>query len=96
MKKTELIPIVLLCLFTTKLMILNTWSFESAIVLASLAGVVCLYQFAAKNKQIESLQKQINDHSEQFIATKKEMEQLRSHVSGLKLGASMKPQAKGF
>lgn len=96
MKNTEKIPLVLLCLFTGKLMILNTWSFESAIVLAALAGVVALFQLKAKNDQILSLQKQITGHSEQFEAMKKEMEVLRSHVSGLKLGQSMKPAQRSF
>ncbi len=92
--KIENIPIGLLCLFTGKLLLLNTWSFENALVLLALAGVTALFQSKAKNEQIKELKEALAVHTKQFEDNKREMEQLRSHVSGLKLASGMKPQSQ--
>ena len=90
MKHLEKLPLGLLTLFTGKLIILNTWSYQEAIVLLGLATVTSVFHYIASNDQLKVITEQLKEHSQKFEDVKKETENLKTHVSGIKLGAQMK------
>jgi cell division protein FtsB len=94
--KFQYIPMGLLVLFTGKLMILNTWSFESAIVLVALAAVTAIFHYTAKNEEVKEIKALISTLAKDREDLKKEVADLRTHVSGLKIGQAMaiKPAAR--
>lgn len=92
MKHLEKLPLGLLTLFTIKLMILNTWSYEAAIVLLGLATVTSVFHYIASNDQLKQINNKLAEHSKQFEDAKKDLENLKTHVSGIKLASQMKPQ----
>lgn len=94
--KFQYIPMGLLALFTGKLMILNSWSFESAIVLVALASIAGLFHYKQKNDEVQEMKTLIGTLSKTQEDLKKEIIELRNHVSGLKIGQSMsiKPAAR--
>lgn len=96
MKHLEYAPVILLSLFTTKLLILNSWSFESAIVLAALAGAAALFHLKSKNDEMEALKEQLQAQAKELEDLKKSDEAIRSSIAGLKLSAGIKPAAMKF
>lgn len=92
----ELAPLVLLSLFTTKLLILNTWSFPEAAVLAALSAICCVFQLKAKNDEIKELREVLEKHSTEIQKLQKQDEYLQTSVTSMKIAAQSKPQAMRF
>lgn len=90
MRHFEKIPLALLSLFTVKLMILNTWGLENALVLLGLATVTSVFHYIASHDQLKIITEKLVEHTKQFEDAKKEQESLKTHVSGLKMASQMK------
>ncbi|HLX53746.1 MAG TPA: hypothetical protein VKR58_07385 [Aquella sp.] len=90
MKHLQQLPLGLLSLFTLKLMILNTWGIENALVLLGLAAVTSIFHYLSYNDQLVQIHLQLKENNAQLEAFKKEHEGLKSHVSGLKMASAMK------
>ena len=94
--KLEKIPLGLLCLFTIKLLILNTWSFESAMVLLALAGLTGLFQFKANYDQYQEIKNTLIKQTEYIADLQKQNESIRNSISGMKMAAGVKSQGMKF
>ena len=95
MKKfNEFAPLVLLCLFTTKLLVLNSWSFESAIVLLALAALSGVFQLKAKNEEIEALKEEILQQKNSILEIQKQTQEVRNAVASVKMSSNIKPAVK--
>jgi hypothetical protein len=94
--KLEKIPLGLLCLFTIKLLILNTWSFESAMVLLALAGLTGLFQFKANYDEYQEIKNILIKQTEYIADLQKQNESIRNSISGMKMAAGVKSQGMKF
>lgn len=90
MRHLEKAPLALLSLFTIKLMILNTWGMESALVLLGLSAVTSVFHYLSYNDALKEIHLLLRANNDRLDAFKNEHEGLKSHVSSLKMASSMK------
>lgn len=93
---SEYTPLVLLSLYTAKLMVVQTWSFPDAIVLLALSGVTALFQLKAKNDEIKEIQTRLIKQSEEIAKLQKQDEYLQTSVTSMRIATQSKPQAMKF
>lgn len=96
MKHFDKAPIILLCLFTGKLLILNEWSYSQAIVLLGLVAVSSIFQIKAKNEEVEELKLLIAAQGKEIEDVRKQNEAVKNHVSGLKLAQQAQKPIQRF
>jgi hypothetical protein len=95
-KHLENVPLVLLSLYTVKLLILQNWSFENALVLVALAGLNGVFQVKAKNDEIKELREVLEKHGAELQKLQKQDEHLQTSVTSMKYAQQVKVQAKTF
>jgi hypothetical protein len=86
----EYIPMVLLSSFTLKLLFTNNWSYENGIVFLGLVAISAVFFLKIKNEEINSLKKQLDDHSAQLDDLKKQNEHIKTSISGMKMAQNIK------
>lgn len=84
------IPIILLALFTGKLLILNTWSFESSITLIALAAVVSIFHWRLKDNEYTEIKALVIEQNKEIEELKKQNESVKNHLAGLRMAAGIK------
>lgn len=90
MKHSEKLPLILLTLFTGKLLILQTFSYEQALVLLGLAVVAGLFHYISTADQLKVINDELKSIKTQFEDVKKHQDNLTSSVSSLRLASNIK------
>lgn len=86
----EFAPLALLCLFTGKLLILSTWSFENALVLTALAAISAVFHIKAKNDDLKAINLLLEQQKNEVEELKKQVDSVKSIVTGMKMASSVK------
>jgi len=89
-RNIELLPLVLLCLFTGKLLFTTFWSYQEAIVLCALTALAGLFYVKAKNEELQELKTAMGAQTKRLEDTERKMEALSNSVSGIKLANASK------
>lgn len=89
-KYSEHIPVVLLALFTGKLLITQNWSMENAVVLLGLVAVTSIFQLKAKYDQYQDLKNEFKKQKEELELLSKKIEATQSSMMSMKLAAQTK------
>lgn len=89
-KHFELAPLILLCIFTGKLLVLNSWSYQEAIVLLGLAAVSSIFHLKAKNEDVTRLESMLAAHQTEIDFLKSQNDSVKATISGMKLAQSVK------
>ena len=83
------IPLGLFCAFATKSMFFPlTW--ETSLGLLVLGAIASYYHTVIQYRKIQELEKTIHDFGSKMAENDKNIENLKNHISGLKLGQNMK------
>lgn len=92
MKKTNVIKNIVLVLFTLFFVkLLSTGvSFEDSFIVAILSTLLGYLEFRSENEDLKEIRHQAVQLNHSLETTKKELEELRSHVSTVKLAQQVK------
>lgn len=89
-KIIQRIPLVLFTLFSIKLLILQTFSYESALVLLVMASIVALIETNLKINEIKKLYKAMEDQAQEIKLVKEHQERLSTNVASIKMANNIK------
>ena len=89
---TDKVPVGLLCLFTLKLLALNTWSYPEALVLLALVIVSSIFKVKAQNDEISEIKNLIKSQHLEIQELRTQNEAVKSTVTGFKLAQNVKQQ----
>jgi len=89
MDKVRFVPLSLLLLYTIKMLSMNS-SLSDALTIFVLGGVSVLYEWKLQNKRLITLEQTVSEQLEELQTTvndkTKEINEIRTYVSSLKLG----------
>lgn len=89
MDKLRIIPMLLFLSYVGKLLILQA-NIADAPIVASLALLAAYFEFSSTNKQLKEIDTQLKQINEKLLESEKNVEHLKTHVSGLKIGQQMR------
>lgn len=93
-KKT--VPLLLLCAYFIKVMIQSPTLIDSSILLV-LGFISCYFEYQINNKKLRQLEEKFNDFAKDINNKKEEIDSvvnsIRSSVTSMKLGSSIRPTA---
>lgn len=93
-KKT--VPLLLLCVYFIKVMLQPPTLIDSSILLV-LSLISCYFEYQINNKKLKQLEEKFNDLTKDMINKKEEIDSvvnsIRSSVTSMKLGSSLRPTA---
>jgi hypothetical protein len=96
MEKIKHIPLILFTILTTKLVVMPA-SVSDALVLAIIGGLTAFYEFKIQNKQSDETRLILEKQSETILALAKELAELRSAMSAVKVAQGMRnPNVRGL
>jgi hypothetical protein len=86
----EYAPLALLCVFTGKLLLLNSWSYENALVFAALAGISAVFHLKSKNDELKAINLLLEQQKADIEELKKQTDSVKTTISGMKMAQSVK------
>lgn len=89
MDKLKIIPMVLFLSYVGKLLILQA-NLADAPIVATLALLTAYFEFSPTNKQLKEIDVQLKEVNTKLVEAEKNVEHLKTHVSGLKLSQQMR------
>lgn len=89
-KHLDKLPLVLLCLFTGKLLVVPGFSYPEALVFAALAGISAVFQLKAKNEDVKSINLLLEQQKSEIEDLKKQNDSIKATISGMKMASSVK------
>ncbi len=84
-------PLGLLCAYVTKVMILGA-SLSDGLVVAVIAGLSAFMLHKTDQKKFLEIESQIKVLSEEMALKNKNIDEIKNHVTGLKLGQQIRVQ----
>jgi hypothetical protein len=90
MDNIRYLPLALFSIYSTKLILLGS-TLESSISLLVIGGLTAFYEYKSQDKKLRILQKEFKDLKEFQDIKAKEVDELRSHILGLKFANQLKP-----
>jgi hypothetical protein len=91
LKFAQYAPLGLLCAYVTKVMILGA-SLSDGLVVAVIAGLTAFMLHKTEQKKFEALETQIKALSDEMAIKNKDIDAIKNHVTGLKLGQQIRVQ----
>lgn len=92
----ERIPLALFVLYTVKLLIIQSFSYENSLVLLVLGSIVALFEMQLKTNQVKDLYKTIETQTQDIKLLKDTQERLNGSISSLKLSSNIKSQGNAL
>lgn len=86
------IPLLLFAVYTIKLLVTPSWSYESALVLFVLAGLSALFEYNMRSSEVKNLYKALDENKKEIAAIRQHQERLNDSVSSIKLSNNIKTQ----
>lgn len=93
-KHIENVPLALVCLFTTKLLVLNNWSFENAAVLIALTMLSGVFRLKQKSEEFSEVKERLEELQNTISRVKEQNELLKNSVASVKMAANVKTAVK--
>lgn len=89
MENLKLVPLTLFALFSGKLLIFGA-NLEQALICAVLGGVSSYFYFKSNEVQMKEFKEQISYMQKAQEEQKKELDELKTYVSGVKMAQNMR------
>lgn len=89
-KHSRYIPLLFLCLYAGKLLVLNEISYPHVIILSVLAAIATILELKSKNEEVEKLIKLVSDTKSELDSMKVQIDALKSGVASVKLSQNMR------
>lgn len=94
-KYLKLIPFGIILILSVKCIALTT-TFADVAFLAVLSCLVSYFHFATKEKRVVSLEKRQEDLEVTLKQKSKELDEIKGHLSGMKLATAIRPSSGRF
>lgn len=94
-KYLKAMPFGLILVLSAKCIFSGT-SFADVAFLAVLSGLGCYIHFSTKERRINQLEHKHLELEKRFEAKAKEIDEVKSHLSGLKLASAIRPASSKF
>jgi hypothetical protein len=94
-KYIKYLPFGLISALSGKCLV-NGVSFAEVAFLAVLSVLGCYMHFATKEKKFQILEQKYSDLEKRFETKSKEIDDVKNHLSGLKLASAIRPTASKF
>ena len=92
MDKIKYVPLVLLVLFSGKVFLSGSFSFESSLCLFVLGLIASYYEFKSQDRVISEFKKVLEEQSKLIEENKKELAEVKNHMSSFKLQTQFRQQ----
>lgn len=94
-KYLKVMPFGLVLVLSAKCIFVGT-TFADVAFLAVLSSLGCYLQFSTKEKRINQLEQKHSELEKRFEAKAKEIDDVKNHLSGLKLASAIRPASSKF
>lgn len=94
MNNISRIPLILFSILVCKALILSA-SWSDALVILAVGAISIAYEFKARDKQLEEVNKVIEKQNETILALAKVVDELRSSMSSVKMAQGMRTNNVG-
>jgi len=94
-KYTRIMPFGLVLLLSIKCIVSGT-TFPDVALLAVLSSLGGYLSLSASNKQVKELEEQYVELKNEFNSKSKEVDDIKNHLSGLKLASAVRPASGRF
>lgn len=94
-KYLKVMPLGLILVLSSKCIFVGV-SFADVAFLAVLSGLACYFHFATKEKRINNLEQKHLELEKRFETKAREIDEVKSHLSGLKLANTLRPTTSKY